>query len=303
MEYEIENIFYDEFTDTMCPTNKCLDNGIKVEFIKVDQPIDKLDNGIYNFSVRYLEPYSIYLYKLIDGYGDTVFDCDKIAISIFDPTRANHACLAGSKRTDYGPDNEHPLKYPIITGGVLEVHNNNYNISNNSGHFKPDEKSLDYMEFLLNLYIKKIKINKQYIKFTGTTRMNVKDYLDYIEPTPSPRYKTRSKTKVGGKKSYNKRRKIKKVIIKKSSNPDKKYMAIFTYNDNKTKTTHFGSSTMSDYTIHKDKGRKLRYIKRHKKRENWNDPVSAGALSRWILWNKPSLRESIKDYKNKFNLK
>ena len=26
------------------------------------------------------------------------------------------------------------------------------------------------------------------------------------------------------------------------------------------------------------------YIARHTVRENWNDPYSAGALSRWLLW-------------------
>lgn len=59
---------------------------------------------------------------------------------------------------------------------------------------------------------------------------------------------------------------------------------------------------MSDYTIHKDPERKKRYIIRHKKNEHWNDPITAGSLSRYVLWNKPSLRESIKDYKKRFNL-
>jgi hypothetical protein len=30
--------------------------------------------------------------------------------------------------------------------------------------------------------------------------------------------------------------------------------------------------------------------------------MSAGALSRWLLWNKPTLKESLEDFKNKFNL-
>ena len=40
-----------------------------------------------------------------------------------------------------------------------------------------------------------------------------------------------------------------------------------------------------------------------KKNENWNDYQSAGALSRYILWSKPTLKESIADYKKKFNLR
>ena len=92
----------------------------------------------------------------------------------------------------------------------------------------------------------------------------------------------------------------KKVIIKKSTNPKKKYMAVFYENGKRIKTTHFGCAGMSDYTKHKDKSRKKRYMNRHRSRENWNTPMSAGALSRWILWNKPTLKASIDDYKKKF---
>ena len=94
-----------------------------------------------------------------------------------------------------------------------------------------------------------------------------------------------------------------KVEIKPSTNKNKKYMAIFFDDNKRIKTTHFGSKGMSDFTIHKDKERKERYLKRHQKRENWNAPMTAGALSRWILWNKPTLKGSIRDYKKRFNLK
>jgi len=94
-----------------------------------------------------------------------------------------------------------------------------------------------------------------------------------------------------------------KLTIKKSTKPKKKYMAVFRDKGKIVKTTHFGARGMSDYTRHKDKTRKARYIKRHKKRENWNDKFSAGALSRYILWGEPTLRESIKKYKLRFRLK
>jgi hypothetical protein len=95
-----------------------------------------------------------------------------------------------------------------------------------------------------------------------------------------------------------------KVVIKKSTKPEKKMMATFTdCQTGRDKTIHFGAKNMSDYTKHKDKERKKRYLQRHKASENWNNPKSAGALSRWILWNKPSLRESIASYKKKFRLK
>lgn len=94
------------------------------------------------------------------------------------------------------------------------------------------------------------------------------------------------------------------VNIKPSTSQGKKMMAIF-YDEakKKIKTTHFGQASASDYIHHNDLSRKMNYIKRHQTREDWNDYMSAGALSRWILWNKPSLTESIKDYMNRFKLK
>ena len=97
-----------------------------------------------------------------------------------------------------------------------------------------------------------------------------------------------------------------KVVIKKSTNPNKKYMAIFydTVNGKrkKVKTTHFGAAGMSDYTKHKNLERKRRYLTRHRRRESWNNYMSAGALSRYILWGETTLRASIQKYKEKFNL-
>jgi hypothetical protein len=95
---------------------------------------------------------------------------------------------------------------------------------------------------------------------------------------------------------------MKLISIKPSSKPDKKYMAVFETDNGRTKTTHFGSAGMSDYTKSKDPERKELYLQRHKANENWNDPTSAGSLSRYVLWNKTSLRDSIKDFKSKFGL-
>jgi hypothetical protein len=78
----------------------------------------------------------------------------------------------------------------------------------------------------------------------------------------------------------------------------KKYVA--TFDDGKK--IHFGAKGYEDYTLHKDDERKMKYIKRHRKRENWLDPISPGTLSRYLLWNKKTLIESIKDYKKRFNV-
>ena len=86
------------------------------------------------------------------------------------------------------------------------------------------------------------------------------------------------------------------IVIMPSNRKDKKFMARI---DDK-KTIHFGAKGMSDYTIHKDDERKERYILRHQKNENWNDINTAGFFSRWILWEKPTLSEAVKNINNKF---
>jgi len=70
------------------------------------------------------------------------------------------------------------------------------------------------------------------------------------------------------------------------------------------RTIHFGAAGMSDYTQNKDPSRKKRYIDRHRKRENWTKSglKTAGFWSKHILWNKPTIRESIKDIENKFDV-
>ncbi len=95
-----------------------------------------------------------------------------------------------------------------------------------------------------------------------------------------------------------------KVVIKKSTKPGKKLMAVFSQKDtSRTKTLHFGQSGAPDYTKTKDKEQKKRYISRHRARENWNVPDTPGSLSRWILWHKETVGASISDYKRRFNLK
>jgi len=93
-----------------------------------------------------------------------------------------------------------------------------------------------------------------------------------------------------------------KMVVKKSDKPGKKLMAIFTKDNGRTKTTHFGSAGSDDYTITKDKEQRKRYLDRHRKNENWNNYMSAGALSRWILWSGPSRSQNIKNFKKRFVL-
>jgi len=93
-----------------------------------------------------------------------------------------------------------------------------------------------------------------------------------------------------------------KLVVKKSNVSGKKYTAVFTYEDGKTKKVHFGATGFSDYTVHGDKERRKRYRDRHRKDLQTKDPMRAGYLSYYILWGEStSLRENIKNYKKRFN--
>tara|TARA_R110000796_G_scaffold162719_1_gene279683 strand:- start:1786 stop:2088 length:303 start_codon:yes stop_codon:yes gene_type:complete len=94
------------------------------------------------------------------------------------------------------------------------------------------------------------------------------------------------------------------VVIKTSTKPEKKLMAVFSLDNGRTRTSHFGQKNAPDYTKTRDKAQRSRYLARHKARENWNDPVTSGSLSRHILWgDSTSIRTNISNYKKKFNLK
>ena len=75
--------------------------------------------------------------------------------------------------------------------------------------------------------------------------------------------------------------------------------------DGRERTTHFGQAGAKDYTSHDRAVREIRkkaYDARHRSSENWSDPTSAGALAKYILWNKTSVSASLADYKRRFNL-
>jgi len=94
-----------------------------------------------------------------------------------------------------------------------------------------------------------------------------------------------------------------KLVVSNSNRKDKKLKAVFTYDDGKTKTTHFGAKGMDDYTLTKDKKQRTQYRRRHKKDLNTGDYTRAGYLSYYILWGDSTSRKvNIKDYKKRFKL-
>jgi hypothetical protein len=70
------------------------------------------------------------------------------------------------------------------------------------------------------------------------------------------------------------------MLIEKSTRKGKRFMA--TYKNGKV--VHFGSDVGSTYIDEGDVLKRDNYIKRHSVREDFNNPYSASALSRWLLW-------------------
>jgi hypothetical protein len=90
--------------------------------------------------------------------------------------------------------------------------------------------------------------------------------------------------------------------VRKSHKKEKKWDAVFEKNG-KEKVVPFGQKGYSDFTKHKDTKRRARYLKRHSGMgEHWNKPDTPGALSKWILWNKPTFKASLSDFKKRFQL-
>ena len=97
--------------------------------------------------------------------------------------------------------------------------------------------------------------------------------------------------------------KLRLKTIRRSHKKEKKFDAVFLKPNGKEKVVPFGARGMSDFTKHKDTRRKKLYLKRHSGMgEHWNIPDTPGALSRWVLWNKPSFDASKKDFIKRFKL-
>jgi len=99
-----------------------------------------------------------------------------------------------------------------------------------------------------------------------------------------------------------------KPILYKSNKKNKKFVL-----DYMGKRIHFGAKGYRDYTLMNDKESKFyepeelqrelvkfRYLKRHQ--GDKLDEISPGALAYYLLWNKPTLKQSIKDFKKIYDI-
>jgi hypothetical protein len=144
-----------------------------------------------------------------------------------------------------------------------------------------------------------------------------------------PKKSTRKSTRKPRKSTHNPRGGKIHVKLSRSSKADKKWMVTI---DGK-KTIHFGQAGASDYTIHKDASRMVRYVRRHggsipstvssgikngtmsnsqikermksvttSSKENWGigGVKTAGFWSRWLLWSTPSIASAKSLIRSKF---
>lgn len=94
-----------------------------------------------------------------------------------------------------------------------------------------------------------------------------------------------------------------------SARRDKKLAAVFVDPaSGRTKTVHFGGRGCMDYTLYHARDPKLarakrqQYIRRHGATEAWADPTTAGTLSRYVLWEKPTVAASVAAYRRRFGV-
>ncbi len=95
--------------------------------------------------------------------------------------------------------------------------------------------------------------------------------------------------------------KLEKVEMTPSAS--KAFKATYKLDNGSSKTVRFG--TNSNYVLNKNKTQTDRknYIARHSVNENHSDPLTAGALSRHLLWgDSRSLKKNVKDFKTRFNV-
>lgn len=89
-----------------------------------------------------------------------------------------------------------------------------------------------------------------------------------------------------------------------SANREKKYDAVFADG----KVVSFGARRENgvpydDYTTTGNQLKRELYLARHRRNEDWTDPTSPGALSRWLLWgDSRSLSTNLASFRRRFGV-
>lgn len=96
--------------------------------------------------------------------------------------------------------------------------------------------------------------------------------------------------------------------IVRSSRPGKKYQAEFVTSDGRRKTVHFGATGYGDFIAWSARSKALgnakrrAYLARHGAAEEWARPDTPATLARYVLWERRSLKNAIREYKKRFRV-
>lgn len=96
--------------------------------------------------------------------------------------------------------------------------------------------------------------------------------------------------------------------VTRSTRPGKKLMATFVDRGGRLKTVHFGARGYGDYTLYHTvspalaRAKKSQYLARHGRQERWTDPTTPATLSRYILWDKPTVAASVAAFRRRFRV-
>lgn len=92
-----------------------------------------------------------------------------------------------------------------------------------------------------------------------------------------------------------------RFTLERASDGVHKWIGVFEDEDTHRRIP-FGAKGYEDYTQHKNPLRKEAYLRRHRSREDWTNPMTAGALSRFLLWESTSLQDAVRKFKRRFSL-
>ena len=76
----------------------------------------------------------------------------------------------------------------------------------------------------------------------------------------------------------------------------KRYTAVFS-NGRRISFGQPGATTFADGA---PPAKRAAYIARHRPNEDWNNPYTAGALSRWLLWEEPGIEKALEAFRERF---
>ncbi len=96
---------------------------------------------------------------------------------------------------------------------------------------------------------------------------------------------------------------VKLISVKRTPGERKEFKAAFILNNGREKLVRFGTSSNWVTNPKKTDADRAAYLKRHRVNENWGDYLSAGALSRHLLWgDSRSLKTNLTKFKKQFKL-